>query len=192
MPYTHRSGIRLGSLLALLLLLPMVSHGQQSSEDPLALGPRTDEHPVKYAIYSTAWAVNSNDGLRIVAHNRGDRDVILRSVIFRDNAHRSDDIELEIDLAVPARGWAETETAYIELMTGNDCVEQTLQEDWRIKEISNYTLNPSVRGLIIEDTRSFRIFQCVREVQLSWEDEDGERHSERQWVMYHFERLPPN
>lgn len=176
-------------LFAVLSVLQGGALAQQSSEDPLALGPRTDEHPVKYAIYSGAWSVNSNEGLRIVVHNRGDEDVTLQSVVFQNNGSR-DGTELGIDLEVPAGAWAETEQPYVDLLSGNDCVEETLQDDWRLKEISNYTLNPSVRGLIIEDTRSFRIFQCVREVRLNWENEQNEQQSERQWVMYHFERLP--
>lgn len=177
------------SLFAALSMVQVGVLAQQPSEDPLALGPRTEDHPVKYAISSTAWSLNSNDGLRIVVHNRGDEDVTLRSVVFRTPGS-GDDTKLDIDLEVPAGAWAETEKPYLDLLSGNNCVEETLQEDWRLKEISNYTLNPSVRGLIIEDTRSFRIFQCVREVRLSWDDEQNEGQTERQWVMYHFERLP--
>ncbi|MEX1196619.1 MAG: hypothetical protein WEB57_01985 [Pseudohongiellaceae bacterium] len=176
-------------LFAVLSMVQAEALAQQPSEDPLALGPRTDEHPVKYAISSAAWSVNSNAGLRIVAHNRGDENVTLHSVVFQTPGS-GDDTELDIDLEVPAGAWAETAKPYIDLLSGNNCVEETLREDWRLKEISNYTLNPSVRGLIIEDTRSFRIFQCVREVRLSWDDEQNERQTERQWVMYHFERLP--
>lgn len=176
-------------LFAVLSMVQVGVLAQPPSGDPLALGPRTEEHPVKYAISSTAWSVNSNDGLRIVAHNRGDEDVTLRSVVFRTPGN-GDDTKMDIDLEVPAGAWAETEKPYLDLLSGNNCVDETLQEDWRLKEVSNYTLNPSVRGLIIEDTRSFRIFQCVREVQLSWDDEQNERQTERQWVMYHFERVP--
>lgn len=186
----HSKATLAGGLFAVLSLMQGNALAQQqSSEDPLALGPRTDEHPVKYAIYSAAWSVSSNEGLRIVVHNRGNEDVTLESVVFQSNGN-GDDTELDIDLEVPAGAWAETEKPYIDLLSGNDCVEETLQDDWRLKEISNYTLNPSVRGLIIEDTRTFRIFQCVREVRLSWENEQNGQQSERQWVMYHFERLP--
>lgn len=189
----HCKAYLAGRLLAVLFMLQATLQGsalaQQPAEDPLALGPRTNEHPVKYAIYSTAWSVNSNDGLRIIAHNRGDDDVTLRSVVFQNNGS-DDGTELDIDLEVPAGAWAETQQPYMDLLSGNNCVEETLEQDWRLKEISNYTLNPSVRGLIIEDTRSFRIFQCVREVRLSWENEQNETRTERQWVMYHFERLP--
>lgn len=176
-------------LLMALLLTPVMALAQ-SGEDPLSLGPRTADHPVKYAIYSTAWNVDSNAGLRVVAHNRGDEHVTLRALTFA-HEQREEGVYLELDLDVPAGAWAERETPYVELLTGNECVRDTLREDWRLKEISNYTLNPSVRGLIIEDTRTFRIFQCVRTVQLEWEDSDGQSHSQRQWVMYHFERIPP-
>jgi len=97
---------------------------------------------------------------------------------------------VNIELSLPAGNWAETELPYIDLLGGNECINNTLQDRWRLMEISNYTLNPSVRGLIIEDTVSFRIFQCVRPVRLTVLDEADQAHEENLWVMYHFERLP--
>lgn len=155
--------------------------------DPLSRGTSSGEHPVKYAIYSPAWSVRSNDGLRVTAHNQGDETVTLESLTFRNNLGGSD-VHLKLDLEVPAGRWAETKRPYHDLLSGNSCVRDTRQENWRLMEISNYTLNPSVRGLIIEDTDSFRIFQCVRDVRLRWHDSQGEAHEEEFWVMYHFER----
>ncbi|MDO8271093.1 MAG: hypothetical protein Q7U82_04120, partial [Gammaproteobacteria bacterium] len=69
------------------------------------------------------------------------------------------------------------------------CISDTMAENWKLVEISNYTLNPSVRGLIIEDTDSFRIYQCVRNVTLHWQDPVSGTNTEfTEWVMYHFER----
>tara|TARA_A100000171_G_scaffold52018_3_gene68593 strand:- start:4552 stop:5241 length:690 start_codon:yes stop_codon:yes gene_type:complete len=162
-----------------------------SSSDPLTQAQRSFEHPVKYAIYSAAWYMNSNAGLQIIAHNEGDSAYRLEKVVFADESGSMSDTEIELDLEIPAHGWADTQLPYVDLLNGNECVSNTMDEDWKLVEISNYTLNPSVRGLIIEDTRSFRIFQCVRSVQSYWQDADSQDTVMRQqWLMYHFERLP--
>lgn len=159
--------------------------------DPLANARQSFEHPVKYAIYSPAWHLSSNAGLRIMAHNQSDEVVELDSITFRDETGTSGDVELSLDMTIPAQGWAELQLPYRDLLSGNDCVDRTLQEDWHLVEISNYTLNPSVRGLIIENTRQFRIYQCVRSVRVSWHKvEDDLRLENTQWLMYHFERIP--
>ncbi|MBQ13694.1 MAG: hypothetical protein CMQ17_04765 [Gammaproteobacteria bacterium] len=63
-----------------------------------------------------------------------------------------------------------------------------MEESWKLVEISNYTLNPSVRNLIIEDTDSFRIYQCVKTVTTDWIDlSTAEAHRYNEWVLYHFE-----
>jgi hypothetical protein len=62
-----------------------------------------------------------------------------------------------------------------------------MADNWKLVEISNYTLNPSVRNLIIEDTNSFRIYQCVRSVELVWRDASNAAVSAEGWVLYHFE-----
>ncbi|MBC54918.1 MAG: hypothetical protein CMQ34_13905 [Gammaproteobacteria bacterium] len=161
------------------------------SIDPLAAAQESFESPVKYAIYSSAWHLNSNAGLRIVAQNQGESPIKLESILFRDETGTQTDATLQLDMVIPAQAWAEVELPYQDLLSGNDCVNRTMADDWKLVEISNYTLNPSVRGLIIENTRSFRIYQCVRNVQTVWysPEEDTER-SQNQWLMYHFERLP--
>lgn len=161
------------------------------SIDPLAAAQESFESPVKYAIYSAAWHLNSNAGLRVVAQNQSDADIKLESIVFRDETGSLADEELTLNMTMPAQAWAEVELPYQDLLSGNDCVNRTMADDWRLVEISNYTLNPSVRGLIIENTRSFRIYQCVRNVQTVWSRvDDNSKKSQNQWLMYHFERLP--
>ena len=43
-----------------------------------------------------------------------------------------------------------------------------MDSNWRLVDVSNYTLNPSVRNLIIENTDSFRIYQCVESISTRW------------------------
>ena len=153
--------------------------------------PDANELPVKYAIYSSAWSESSNAGLRIVAQNQTQGPIELVSVIFRDEDMAAREETLRLNLAVPAHGWAERQLPYIDLIFGNDCISKTMEDGWKLVEISNYTLNPSVRGLIIEDTSSFRIYQCVRPVFTTW-IENGETRSQAEWVLYHYERRPQN
>lgn len=170
---------------------PAALEGVPDPSDPLTQAQRSFEHPVKYAIYSAAWYMNSNAGLQIIAHNEGNTAYKLEKVVFADESGGMSETEIMLDLEIPANGWADTQLPYVDLLSGNDCVSNTMDEDWKLVEISNYTLNPSVRGLIIEDTRSFRIFQCVRSVQSYWQDAESEESVMRQqWLMYHFERLP--
>lgn len=177
------------SLLCGLLLTGTTSAQSpaDSARNRLTDGESREAHPVKYAIYSSAWALSSNAGLRIVAHNRSQQAMELDRIVFGNG---EEPVELDLGLDVPAGSWAETQTGYRDLLTGNECVSDTLEQNWLLVEISNYNLNPSVRGLIIRDTNTFRIYQCVRDVQVSWTDPRGETHSEEQWVMYHFERPP--
>jgi hypothetical protein len=179
---------RLCFALTALLSCPGLALAQTMSDDPLSVDTSSDAHPVKYAIYSPAWSIRSNAGLRVVAQNNGDRDLTMADISFHDES--SDySTRLTLDLDIPAGQWAETEVPYVDLLSGNDCINTTIQDRWRLMEISNYTLNPSVRGLIIEDTVSFRIYQCVREVSITWLDADNDTHVENLWVMYHFERV---
>jgi len=189
----HRRLLRLqvqSTALALVCLLAWPITSAQTM-DPLTAAQESFEHPVKYAIYSAAWHLTSNAGLRIVAQNQSETPIKLKKVIFRDEIGDEGDTELQLDILIPALGWAETQIPYQNVLTGNDCVNRSMQDDWRLVEISNYTLNPSVRGLIIEDTRSFRIYQCVRRVRTVWADENtAAETTSSQWLMYHFERLP--
>jgi len=184
---------RRGMLAALACLAGLLSCTSTlaQSHDPLVSAQESFEHPIKYAIYSAAWHLSSNAGLRIVAQNQSDDPIELKKVVFRDEIGEDEDTELELNLLIPPQGWAETQIPYQNILTGNDCVERTMQDDWRLVEISNYTLNPSVRGLIIENTRSFRIYQCVRRVNAFWLDHATmAEQTTNQWLMYHFERLP--
>jgi hypothetical protein len=151
------------------------------------------DYPIKYAIYSSAWGTRSDAGLRLVAQNLSDHEIILESVLFQDEEDLQIQKRLELDLTVRPNAWAEKELNYVDLLFGNDCIGQTMHQDWKLVEISNYTLNPSVRGLIIEDTDSFRIYQCVRNVRVSWMDTaTGVKSDYTEWVMYHFERQLTN
>lgn len=164
--------------------------------DPLAAAQEGFDHPVKYAIYSAAWHLSTNAGLRVVAQNQGDEAIELRSIVFRNETGDGNDTELELNMQIAPGKWAELQLPYQDLLAGNECVTRTMQDDWKLVEISNYTLNPSVRGLIIENTRSFRIYQCVRSVKTTWVHTGGSQEGgsgekiDNQWLMYHFERLP--
>lgn len=161
------------------------------SSDPLAAAQEGFDHPIKYAIYSPAWHLSTNAGLRVVAQNQSQTPVELRSIVFRDEIGNVGDSELSLNLLIEPGKWAELQLPFKDILAGNECVKRTMADDWKLVEISNYTLNPSVRGLIIEDTRSFRIYQCVRSVRTTWVNpENNSEQIDNQWLMYHFERLP--
>ena len=147
-----------------------------------------DESEIKFAFYSSAWGENTDDGLRLVAHNQTEGPVRIDAITF---SKASDDIEpivLQMALEVPAAGYADAEFKYIDLLTGDECIERTMNGDWRLVEVSNYTLNPSVRNLIIENTNSFRIYQCVESVTTSWTDLSLNVSTDtKEWVLFHFE-----
>jgi len=180
------------SIAFLIVLSASTQTFAQDLTTPMGSAMEAD-YPIKYAIYSSAWGTRSDAGLRLVAQNLSEHEVILESVLFQDEEDPLTQKRLTLDLSVRPHAWAERELSYVDLLFGNDCIGQTMHQDWKLVEISNYTLNPSVRGLIIEDTDSFRIYQCVRNVQVSWLDtETGEKSNYTEWVMYHFERQRPN
>lgn len=147
-----------------------------------------EESELKFAIYSRAWGANTNDGLRLVANNQTDQPVLLQSIAFLKNGDTGSQLQLDLNLEVPAGGYAETDLDYLNLLDNNECVDRTLADNWKLAEISNYTLNPSVRGLIIEDTDSFRIYQCVETVLTTWTDLDTDiSYQKEEWILYHFE-----
>ena len=82
-------------------------------------------------------------------------------------------ISSEVGLAVPAGRYAEAEFRYTDLLSDNECIQRTMDSNWRLVEVSNYTLNPSVRNLIIENTDSFRIYQCVETIRTRWRETSG-------------------
>ena len=102
-----------------------------------------------------------------------------------------DDILLKVGLAVPAGRYAEAEFRYTDLLSNNECIQRTMDSNWRLAEVSNYTLNPSVRNLIIENTDSFRIYQCVESISTRWREVTGDSidvsKTEESWILYHFE-----
>lgn len=176
--------------IAICLVISAFPHASaQSLTAPVKTAIEGD-YPIKYAIYSSAWSARSDAGLRLVAQNVSEHEVILESILFQDEEDPLNRALLALDLAVQPHAWAEKEMAYVELLFGSECIERTMLEDWKLVEISNYTLNPSVRGLIIEDSDSFRIYQCVRNVQVKWLDTaTGDSHDYTEWVMYHFEKM---
>ncbi len=157
-------------------LLPMVSAEQREETD------------VKFAFYSSAWGENTDDGLRLVAFNQTASAIRLNSIEFHGSGERAESIFVGVDLEVPSGGYADKEFEYVDLLSGDECIERTMKENWKLVEVSNYTLNPSVRNLIIENTDSFRIYQCVLTVSTSWTDLGSDQLNEYdEWVLFHFE-----
>lgn len=170
--------------IALALLFVMLASG--------SFAQPTDDSPVKFAFYSSAWGGNSDQnllsGLRLVVENQTDFPVQLKSIEFHSTIGDAEPALVGIDLDIPAGGFAEREMPYIDLIEISQCVTDTLQDSWKLVEISNYTLNPSVRRLIIEDTDAFRIYQCVSTVNTYWiNTTTSEQHHGNEWVLYHFE-----
>lgn len=169
--------ILLGTLLLLANSL-MAAEVEQESE-------------LKFAIFSRAWGENTEDGLRVVINNQTDSPVQFHSITFLKNGAVDAQQTLRLELQVPAHAYAETDLAYQDLLQDDECVTRTMADSWKLAEISNYTLNPSVRGLIIEDTDSFRIYQCVESVLTRWSSLSGNTlqapQEKEEWVLFHFE-----
>mgnify|MGYP003673274854 CR=1 FL=1 len=160
-----------------LAALPLVVSAEQQ-----------EETEVKFAFYSSAWGENTDDGLRLVAFNQTTAAIHLNSIELHGSGERTESILIDVDLEVPSGGYADKEFDYINLLSGDECIERTMQENWKLVEVSNYTLNPSVRNLIIENTDSFRIYQCVLTVSTSWTDLGSQQLNEYdEWVLFHFE-----
>ena len=128
-----------------------------------------EETEVKFAIFSSAWGENTDDGLRVVAYNQTQGHIRLNTILFlKEESEGSEQVAVNLNLEVPSLAYADVEFPYIDLLQGNECIGRTMAESWKLVEISNYTLNPSVRNLIIEDTDSFRIYQCIENVRTIW------------------------
>ena len=181
-PINPMSVCLMQKILALVLLIVPLS----------GLTQTTDDSPVKFAFYSSAWGENSNanlrSGFRLVVENRTESPIHLVSIEFEPSIEKTESEIVDINLAIPPSGFAEQEMSYVDLISINRCVTDTLEENWKLVEISNYTLNPSVRRLIIEDTSAFRIYQCVSTVNTLWvNNSTSERHHNNEWVLFHFE-----
>ena len=125
-----------------------------------------EETEVKFAIFSSAWGENTDDGLRVVAYNQTQGHIRLNTILFlKEESEGSEQVAVNLNLEVPSLAYADVEFPYIDLLQGNECIGRTMAESWKLVEISNYTLNPSVRNLIIENTDSFRIYQCIENVR---------------------------
>ena len=169
----------LGSILAVLSSATFAG----SEEDHNTSG-------IKFAFYSSAWTVDSDDGMRIVLFNERDVTIYLSSIVFQKNDQKHESVEVLINKEISPLGYATTELEYIDLLQHSDCIERTLNGGWKLTEISNYTLNPAVRNLIIEDTDSFRIYQCLENVRTFWSIQGSEiRRNSDEWVIFHFETI---
>ena len=143
---------------------------------------------IKFAFYSSAWGENTDDGLRLVAFNQTPARIRLNSIELHGSEETTEPILIDVDLEVPSGGYADKEFAYLDLLSDDECIDRTMLDNWKLVEISNYTLNPSVRNLIIENTDSFRIYQCVKTISTSWTDLDSNQLFEYdEWVLFHFE-----
>jgi len=146
-----------------------------------------EETELKFAFYSSAWGENTDDGLRLVAYNQTRNQIQLTSISFLKTGEESEPVNINFNLTVPALGYADLDLPYIDLLLGNECIDRTMAENWKLVEVSNYTLNPSVRNLIIEDTDSFRIYQCVENVLTTWSSAYYRAREYEEWVLFHFE-----
>ena len=154
----------------------------------VALAQLEEESQIKFAFFSSAWGANTDDGMRVLVHNQSDQEIRLLSIEFLGSGNEATPVDVQLNLDVRAQRYAEIELDYIDLLSGDECVDRTLSENWKLAEISNYTLNPSVRNLIIEDTDSFRIYQCVQTVRTRFTSlPDNTMHEYDEWVLFHFE-----
>ena len=155
----------------------------------LAAAELQEETEVKFAIFSSSWGENTDDGLRVVAHNQTQEHIRLDTILFlKQETAESEQVIVDLNLEVPSQAYAEIELPYIDLLRSNECIGRTMAENWKLVEISNYTLNPSVRNLIIEDTDSFRIYQCIENVQTTWSRlANSTQVQYEEWVLFHFE-----
>ena len=153
-----------------------------------AAAEQQEETEIKFAFYSSAWGENTDDGLRLVAFNQSQAPIRLNSIELHGSEEATESILIDVDLEVPSEGYADKEFDYLDLLSDDECIDRTMLDNWKLVEISNYTLNPSVRNLIIENTNSFRIYQCVKTISTSWTDLDSSQLFEYdEWVLFHFE-----
>ncbi len=126
-----------------------------------------EESRIKFAIYSPAWGGNTQDDLRLVAHNTMTEAIKLDSIIFLKPQFPESEVELTLGMRVPATGYADLNIGYVNLLLDNKCINRTLSNKWRLAEISNYTLNPRSEILSLK-TQSLSVsisarsrFKCV-------------------------------
>lgn len=168
-------------ILIALILAPI--KGMSASQDNYEQNSK-----IKFALFSAAWGENTSDKLRIVAFNTSLSTVELKSIDFIDLPEESQKTTLFFDLQILSQKYAEAEIPLSDLLNGDDCVKRSIEQNWKLAEISNYTLNPSVRNLIIEDTNSFRIYQCIRNISVVLRDPmNGKITGYDEWILYHFQ-----
>jgi type II secretory pathway component PulL len=175
-----RENLMLRSLVSALIACGVVNLAVAAEQQ--------EESEIKFAFYSSAWGENTDDGLRLVAYNQTGNPIRIDTITFNKPSEEARPVILSTDLDVPAMGYADKEFEYIDLLAGDECIERTMAGNWRLVEVSNYTLNPSVRNLIIENTDAFRIYQCVENVTATWTDLESKISSKNEeWVLFHFE-----
>lgn len=158
-----------------------------------AAAEQQEETEIKFAFYSSAWGENTDDGLRLVAFNQTQAPIRLNNIELHGSDESVQSIVIDLGLEVPPGGYSDMEIDYIDLLSNDECIDRTMQENWKLVEISNYTLNPSVRNLIIENTDSFRIYQCVKTISTSWTRlSDNQVIEYDEWVLFHFETRRDN
>ncbi|MCB1670140.1 MAG: hypothetical protein R3F41_04145 [Gammaproteobacteria bacterium] len=167
-----------------MLLVPLTGTSQVGGESSL-----------KFALYSPSWGAESGlnllAGLHLVVDNQTGTPIRLVDLEFQSDIATRESQRIRIDLDIAANSLAEVDLPYTDLLAINQCATATLNSNWRLVEISNYTLNPSVRRLIIQDTSAFRIYQCISEVRTHWiNTSSSEEKVHSEWVLYHFENRP--
>ena len=148
-----KSTVTAVTALAILAAPTLSAQGTGAEEGSSA------ESPIKFALFSAAWGENTDDGLRLVAQNLTQQAITLEKISFIDLPSENDQTELNLSLRLRAERYAETNLPLVDLLTGDDCVARTMAEGWKLVEISNYTLNPSVRNLIIETINLGEIYR---------------------------------
>ena len=68
-----------------------------------------EETELKFAIYSSAWGENTDDGLRIVAFNQTQGEIRLNSIVFPKSTEDTEPVSLQLALDVPSFGYADIE-----------------------------------------------------------------------------------
>ena len=96
---------------------------------------------IRFAFYSSGWGANTDDGMRLVVFNQTENQLRLDSMFFLKNEQQAESVKIDINLTIPPLGFADKEFEYIDLLQGNECISRTLEEDWKLAEITYKGLN---------------------------------------------------
>ena len=76
-----------------------------------------EETEVKFAIFSSAWGENTDDGLRVVAYNQTQGHIRLNTILFlKEESEGSEQVAVNLNLEVPSLAYADVEFPYIDLL----------------------------------------------------------------------------